>query len=222
MLLDPYPDSSLVFKRIAAVGQAVVDDLVSKGDVAIYLFLQERAASTSNLASDAVFKLVYRRFYRLRPELGKEFDERYFELFELERKTNAPDVSKIVAALCAYGTRGKPVVHFSFATKMAATLNPAFAIYDSNIVALLELPHPFGEPGTRLARYQDNYRRIQQVIEDAHSSSIVSPIITELNRQISDWSRLHPTKQIDFILWKAGDVINKIQPRQDQANEEGA
>ena len=82
-----------------------------------------------------MFQFTYRSFYRLdNAGLTPEFKSRYFELLQ-EYRIKPIDLKDICVDLYEYKTRkGYNSVQFSFATKLANTIDENYSINEQNII----------------------------------------------------------------------------------------
>lgn len=206
-------DSATVLNTVEGLSSEIYADLVHSEDVAVCAWLQERFSVSTDLQTDFLFKTVFRSFYGLdRAKLSAEFVNAYFRLFEKERRNKCPDVQRIVGALYKYGTgTAGTAVHFSFATKMAATIRPEWPVYDGNIATLFHF-NPYKNlnipkklvPKARFDRYMALLQAIQETLRQSRGRQMIREFGLKLRNDVNGWSNLDPMKQGDLILWSAG------------------
>lgn len=206
-------DSAAVLSTVEGLFSEIYSDLVHSEDVAVCAWLHERFNASADLVTDFLFKTVFRSFYGMdRAKLSAEFVNAYFQLFEKERRNKCPDLQGIVGALYKYGTgTAGTAVHFSFATKMVATIRPESPIYDGNIATLFDF-NPYKRlnipeklvPKARFDRYMALLQAIQETLRNPRGRHLIGKFGLKLGNDVNGWTNLHPMKQGDLILWSAG------------------
>ena len=110
----------------------------------VYNFLKDEFLKTEDITSNYLFQFTYRSFYRLdNAGLTKEFKRRYFELMQ-QYKTSDISLKNICIDLHNYKTKKDlNSVQFSFATKLANTIDETYPIYDSEVAKLFNFNQPY-------------------------------------------------------------------------------
>jgi hypothetical protein len=186
---------------VRAIGREPVD---------VYRFLRERFLACEP-QDDIVFQFVFRSFYRIdNAGLTDEFKTRYFEIFSAAKETNQVDLESIIHSLFEIPNRkGQPSLQFSFATKLAATVNVDTPIYDAEIAAVFDFRAPYNYKtfSQRLAEYMafhvdlaDFYRSIIGNGQMQAARTMFRKLYGVSEAQVSE------TKALDFIFWSAGKL----------------
>jgi hypothetical protein len=107
---------------------AIINNLKEES-VAVYAYLAEEF-NKGIITENPVFQFMYRSYYRLEHAgLTPEFKQAYFAIMEELSGSVDIDLIQIVDRLYEYPRRiGDNSVQFSFATKLANTINPSYPI----------------------------------------------------------------------------------------------
>jgi hypothetical protein len=196
-------DSSFIDQNADSIVHAIGCESID-----VYRFLSDRFRR-SNVSSDTVFQFVFRSFYRLdNAGLTGTFKIRYFELLEANRGKESIDLTSIVAQLYELPNRkSHNTLQFSFATKLANTVNCSYPIYDSKVGLMFDFQVPANYKAfeVRLSEYMDLYADIQATYARIISNSdLLGARRTFRQVYAVDESQVPETKVIDFIVWQAG------------------
>jgi hypothetical protein len=142
-------DGGAVLERVLRHRNEAVAAL-DRHAVPVWLFLAERFRSTADVRSDHFFQFLFRSYYRLdNAGLTETFKAAYFRLLQEHRggPRPVPNPLQLLRRFCnvlaRYGTRkGKNALHFSFATKLLATLDPEQPVYDSFVASVCRFRRP--------------------------------------------------------------------------------
>lgn len=195
---------------------------IGRESIDVYRFLSDRFRR-SNVSSDTVFQFVFRSFYRLdNAGLTGTFKTRYFELLEANRGKESIDLTSIVAQLYQLPNRkSHNTLQFSFATKLANTVNCSYPIYDSKVGLMFgfQVPANCKAFEVRLAEYMGLYADIQATYARIISNrDLLGTRRTFRQVYAVDESQVPETKVIDFIVWQAGkakEADQKVAPNLD-------
>jgi hypothetical protein len=192
-------------------GKAV--DILNDEPIDVYLFLQDRFDSSDNVRRDYVFQFLFRSYYRMdNAGLSDDFKTAYFDLLEMKRGSTDLDLKDICAELSRYKTkRQKQSLQFSFATKLAATVNVWHPIYDSLVAAVFEFRHPshIKDFDKRLGRLVEFYGTLRETVTWLAHQEDFFEISRAVAKKVTNWSRVPKIKKVDFILWATGKAINQ-------------
>jgi hypothetical protein len=174
----------------------------------VYQFLRGRFAQP-RAAADPVFQFVFRSFYRLdNAGLTPEFKAAYFEILGRYAAGVTPDVAAIVRELSRYLTlRGKQTLQFSFATKLASTVNPEIPIYDSLVAKMygFVVPSWYEAFEARLATLCAFHTFLSQDYQRILATGVLNRAIEAFECAYGELaSALPPKKKLDFLVWSAG------------------
>jgi len=179
----------------------------------VYLFLQNRFEATCDCRTDRVFQFLFRSYYR--PDnagLSDNFKIAYSSLLQMNRGAETVDMEGICRELFHYETaRRIQSLKFSFATKLAATINVNLPIYDSLVADVFEFNPPYGEKefDKRLNRFMGFYGVLQQTVNSlVNLEEFINPS-SVLAKKILAWARVPKIKQVDFFLWATGKAIRR-------------
>ncbi len=189
---------------------------IDQESIDVYRFLADRYASYDP-KDDLLFQFVFRSFYRLdNAGLGMSFKRRFFELFSAARSNGSVDIASVVRELHTVHTlRGLRSLQFSFATKLAATVNPTSPIYDAEVAAVFG----FRSPGQykpfelRLREYLVFQARLQALYDRIVSENLLVAARDEFrNRFQCSADQVPEHKVLDFFFWAAGKVQRSKAP----------
>jgi len=179
---------------------------IDKKWVDVYLFLADRFVRVS-VAEDLVFQYVYRLFYMLDgAHLSQKLMDRYFELMEAARGSNPVDIRSIVKALYDIpNSKGKHRLLFSFATKLAHTVNSTHAIYDGNVTTYFGFG---GSTGPGFDAKLQSLMNFYSDLNECYKRTLADGALADVVQQFRDtYSPLVPdVKILDFIFMSAGNL----------------
>lgn len=179
----------------------------------VYLFLRERFDSPCDVRRDYVFQFLFRSYYRIdNAGLSDAFKTAYFDLLEMKRGSANIDLKEICAKLSHYETKQrKQSLQFSFATKLAATVNVDLPIYDSLVAAVFEFNHPYHikDFDERLRRLIEFYGTLRETVSWLADQEGYFEISRAVAKKVTNWSRVPKIKQVDFVLWATGRAIKQ-------------
>ena len=184
---------------------------VGREAIEVYLFLSDEFARGS-VAQNCFFQFVYRSYYQLDSAgLTDEFKSAYFQCMEDARGSAELDLAAIVTKLRSFPNRkGQASVQFSFASKLAHTVNPGYPVYDAQVAEYFRFrtPYSYKQWDVRLQEYLDLYRQLRTFYENAIDSGSLNEL-TDLFKTVYSpvGCRLPEVKILDFIFWSAGKAI---------------
>jgi hypothetical protein len=147
------------------------------------------------------------------PEFTSEFKSKYFALLEEARDASEPDLPSIVRTLHPIlHSRGYKSLQFSFATKLAHTVNHRLPIYDGKIAALFSFEAPYGELEDSLTKYMAFYEKLRRLYAAIRSENLL-PKARALfaDRYSPSSSKVSDTKALDFIFWSSGKLGFRLE-----------
>lgn len=181
-----------------SLSEDAIDRAVSKigPGLAKYLWIQEHYLHV-NVSQDRNFQRRFNGFYRVRR--GPEWQHAFYQLME-ESKSGGISFPTALASLSDVTGR----LETSFASKLAATLDPTLPVVDRFILQNfgLRLPYPY-ETGR-----QEKVRRIYTDLQDRYRSLMSSEtgrLISEKVTEMYPQARLSELKKIDLVLWQNRD-----------------
>lgn len=155
----------------------------------------------TNVFYDMNFRTLFCGYYKLRQK-SKQFYDVYFEYMESCKK-KIPTFETALKYL--YKKTGE--VHYSFCSKLIATLDPSSPILDQYVLrhcgfAIIGSTVKAEE---RIKYYTDVYYSILSEYEDAlNNSSYVKDFIQQFNNYCPEYSDINDVKKIDCMLVTKG------------------
>jgi hypothetical protein len=203
-----FVDREEVLQTLVSNGEKINTGLGAK-DIEDYLSLISWFHSSNDKASfDLDFQRRFRRFYRLdMAGLTLDFLAEYFRLLGTLPRRAKVDLAGICKALQPFKNRqNHETLQFSFCTKLAATLNPDYPIYDACVGRVFQFaapPPPMPYNG-RVQCCLTFYNHLRSTINWLAASPDIASIVPPQLQESENWAALSPTKQIDFLIWAAG------------------
>ena len=197
-----------IVKKITSNQKRILDAL-GEESFAVYSFLRSECAR-GGVDNNPLFQFVYRSYYRLdNAGLTPSFKSQYFKLMESARVSGAIDLRVIAADLHQYKTLRKyNSLQFSFVTKLAATVDPAYPIYDRAVGKALGFPPPAG--GKNFAKGLERYLLFYEWLRGLYTALLAGPtlpaVVKDLKAQYPLAATVPPIKALDFIFWSAGKL----------------
>jgi hypothetical protein len=189
---------------------AIVEHLGAES-VEVYNWLQARFVEP-NGCEEPVFQFVFRSFYRLdNAGLISEFKRGYFRVLARQPKGSTPDVRAITLELAAFPTlRKEQTLQFSFATKLASTVNPTVAVYDAQVGHMygFDTPSHHKPFDVRLDAFCEFHQFISEDYARIGKSGELDEALHVLEQAYGTRvANLTPTKRLDFLIWSAGKTL---------------
>lgn len=149
----------------------------------VYSFLNNEFKNTKDITRNYLFQFIFRSFYRLdNAGLTPEFKTIYFELLQ-EYRNKPIDLNAICLDLSDYKTRkGLNSIQFSFATKLANTIDDSYPIYDSEVIRLFNFKQPYRfEKDEKIKIYLEQYDYILSTSKELITNAQVQLIFKEMD-----------------------------------------
>ena len=206
-----FVDAREVLQTIVSRARRIQDELKCK-DIEDYLSLMKQFKdSYPHAASDQKFQRRFRTYYRLNSAgLTQDFMAEYFKLMDELPRSKHVDLALICARLKKHRDRqNRESLQFSFCTKLAATLNPKYPIYDVNVAKVFDFdpPRPSLPYEERVRLYLSFYAHIRSTIKWLASCPEIVKINGAQTTKFRQWDALSKTKQVDFLIWTAGKLL---------------
>jgi hypothetical protein len=204
-----HPDLSVLSENENA--RRIVEG-VGRESVDVYLFLREEFAR-GPVIENFLFQFVYRSFYRIdNAGLTPEFKSAYFECLEQSRDALELDLGTVTKMLQRFPNRkGQENLQFSFVTKLANTVNPAYPIYDAEVAKVFGFrpPYAYKPFDERLQQYLAFYQFLRQFYDDIITRGVMNKLVELFEETYSPRARVPPVKILDFIFWSAGKFFGE-------------
>lgn len=185
---------------------------LSRAPLDQYLWLQD-SIHDAMLAPGSLFAVQFNAFYRLRGAVGKHQDVYYTYFAELRQAKAANAIPTFSTALREFATRlqfatGKDKLRAeaSFVSKMLATLDPDRPVFDSVVLASLELD-PRTHRADKLTHAETVYNQLEARMSERLRSPAWPAMRTKFNEHFADRdvvARVTDMKALDLIIWGAG------------------
>jgi hypothetical protein len=196
------PDLNEIAKKSAAIVESI-----GRESVEVFVFLCKEF-SRGPVTQNHLFQFVFRSFYRLdNAGLTPDFKSAYFEILEASRSGAPLNLAAIVRGLYEIPNRkGQRSLQFSFATKLANTVDPRSPIYDAEVARLFGFRPPHdGLFESRLGRYLDFHTFLRRFYEDILDRELLRDTVALFHRYYSpEAESVPPVKALDFVFWAAG------------------
>ena len=198
---------------VPAVIEANADKIVQfigRESVEVYRFLSKRFLEQEP-KDDNVFQFIFRSFYRLdNAGLTDEFKTKFFELLSIAKAEQQADIQGIVRSLFDIPNRkGQASLQFSFATKLAATVESSSPIYDAEVASIFGFrpPYNYNPFEQRLSEYTAFYTELKSLYQTIIDRDCLREARTMFRSRYScTKSDVPETKVLDFIFWSAGKL----------------
>lgn len=190
-----------------------VDDIIDNLEhesIEVHKYLIKRFNHT-NVVQDLPFQFLYRSFYRLdNAGLTPGFKAAYFKVLEGERFSVAPDIRIILEKLRYFrNKKDQENMQFSFATKLANTINSRYPIYDSEVASVFGFTRPIEKDfKEKLNKYLLQFEHIRKAYETILADELLAPAIKRFDSKFKSHN-LSDMKRLDFIFWSAGKLLKK-------------
>ncbi|SFG29716.1 hypothetical protein [Pontibacter chinhatensis] len=198
-----------ITNHINANAAAITENLAHES-IEVHKYLMQKFSRT-NAAEDLLFQFLYRSFYRLdNAGLTAEFKTAYFNIFEEERANQHPNIKAILQKLRNFkNKKGQENVQFSFATKLANTINNSYPIYDSEVARVFGYSRPLDKDfDKKVDKYLLQFQHIREAYDKILAENLLKPTIELFNNRFQGHS-LPEMKRLDFIFWSAGKLLKK-------------
>lgn len=188
--------------------------LIGQESVDVYRFLSKRFRE-QDPKGDRVFQFIFRSFYRLdNAGLTDEFKTKFFELLSIAKTEQQADISEIVRSLFDIPNRkGQASLQFSFATKLAATVEPTSPIYDAEVASVFgfRAPYNYKPFEQRLSEYTSFYTKLKSLYQTIIDKDDLKEARAMFRSQYQcTESDVPETKVLDFIFWSAGKLSREV------------
>jgi hypothetical protein len=159
-----------------------------------YCRLQAALAAT-DVARDRTFQTGFNGFYRVRR--NTEWQAAFYTLLQEEKSASRPFAEVLRALYTATGS-----VEASYASKLAASVDPGKPVIDSFVMKNVSLRLPrYGAVEPRLARIIVVYDRLVRILSDYLDSDMGRYLVTRFEESYPN-RRLTRVKMLDLVLWQ--------------------
>ena len=153
-----------------------------------------RQAQKVNIAEDKDFQRVFNAFYRVRKNAA--WRDQFYELFERAKKENL-SFEDILTFLYIKTNN----VEASFASKMAATIDPSSPIIDQYVLKNLNIIIAGAGKEARLESALEAFESLQTWYRDYLPTQAAKDNIAAFDTMLPSYAWISDVKKIDFLLW---------------------
>ena len=109
--------------------------------------------------------------------------------------------------------RGYKTLQFSFATKMANTIDENLPIYDSEVASMFGFRAPYNYKAfdIRLSEYLEFYEKLKSDYDEFQKSDEVQHVFHSIESVFPNMKKMSVIKKLDFIIWSAGKLKSSNQ-----------
>jgi hypothetical protein len=167
----------------------------SRKGVQQYLAIMD-ALPTVNVATDRDFQRQYNTFYRVRQKPARWYSTyfHYLQACKSEPATFEQVLDYLHSQLSSYEA--------SFASKLAATLNPREPIWDKFVLQNTGHRSPPYGCEDRLARIKAVYASLRTWYANKLAAEDGRLIVAVFNEMVPEHNRISDLKKVDFVLWQ--------------------
>jgi len=187
---------------------------LDRNSIDAYIYLSDRFAAY-DVSEDLPFQFRFRTFYGLNSAgLTEGFKAEYFRLLQALRGADAIDLRNLAFHLYVIPTtRGHNALQFSFATKLAHTINAAYPIYDDRVAKAFAFSRPvYGSFERRLDRLMRFYERLKAAYGEILADGLMVATVEAFHARFPELvPHLPDVKILDFTFWSVGKLIRAGQ-----------
>ena len=166
-----------------------------------------------DIATDEEYQKNYNNYYRVRRDVG--WLKKYYEYFEEHKNDKNISFEQIIRYLSNIPHKVKKsainpsgvatTIEASFASKMLATINPNYPIWDSQVVRALKIEWDDSLCGEeKIEAYIKAYENLTRDIHSFITTTEGKKCIEQFDATFPRYAHLNPFKKIDFFLWNIG------------------
>lgn len=177
----------------------IVEESINKVEPGLLKYVQIMGRFyETDVSKDIEFQRLFNGFYRIR-QRTPEFYKEYYQFLE-RNKNNYVSFDLVLNHFYDRFHRLEP----SFSSKMVATINPDFPVWDEYVLRNLGLKKPIYGAKNRIGKMVSVYNDIVKWYVDFLQSNEARYIIKLFDSKYKN-NNLTDTKKIDFILWQMRD-----------------
>ena len=169
--------------------------------------------TTISVAMDEKYQKNYTNYYRVRRD--DTWLKKYYEYFEEHKNDENISFEQILRYLSNIPHKVKKSsvnptgiatsIEASFSSKMLATINPNYPIWDSQVVRALGIELDDSLRGeAKIQAHIEAYNELTQEVRTFISTTEGISCIEQFDATFPNYTYLNPFKKIDFFLWNIG------------------
>lgn len=148
-----------------------------------------------DVSSDKNFQKKFNGFYKVRR--GDNWRKDYYDIFEKVKKDpSKQNFDYILNSIYKKTGKFEP----SFSSKMLATLNPNYPIWDQYVLKNTGIKAPSGN-GKNINSLVNTYKEIEDWYKAFIGSNVGKTCIAVFDKTFPNYNNINDVKKIDFILW---------------------
>ena len=165
-----------------------------------------------NVSTDVDYQKNYNSYYRVRRD--KAWRDKYFEYMEANKDNESLSFEDILRYLSSIPHKVRKTesnggmstaVEASFASKMLATINTDYPVWDSQVVRALEIDFDYSLTGEKkICAYVEAYTALTEQVGNFINTAEGRACIATFDRTFPNHTHLSAFKKIDFFLWNIG------------------
>ena len=161
----------------------------------------------TNISTDSNYQKNFNSYYRVRRD--RNWLKEYYDFMENHKNDDNISFEKILRKISSVPHKAKngmiTSIEASFASKMLATINPNYPIWDSQVVKALDIsidPSLVGEE--KIKAYVEAYTKLTQEIGNFIKTEEGELCIEHFDATFPNLKNLNSFKKIDYYLWNIG------------------
>lgn len=170
-------------------------------------YLKTQELHNTDVSTDIEYQKNYNSYYKVRRD--QNWLKEYYDFMENHKNDEDISFEKILRKISSVPHKAKngtiKSIEASFASKMLATINPNYPIWDSQVVRALDIsidPTLIGE--AKIMAYVDAYTKLTREIGDFIKTTEGQMCIKQFDATFPNLTYLNPFKKIDYYLWNIG------------------
>ena len=170
-------------------------------------YLKTQELHNTNVSTDIKYQKNYNSYYRVRRD--RNWLKAYYDFMESNKNDQDISFEKILREISSVPHKAKngtiKSIEASFASKMLATINPNYPIWDSQVIRALDIsidPTLIGED--KIMAYVEAYTKLTREIGDFIKTTEGKMCIKQFDKTFPNLTYLNSFKKIDYYLWNIG------------------
>lgn len=161
----------------------------------------------TNVSTDIDYQKNFNSYYRVRRD--RNWLKEYYDFMENHKSDKKISFEKILRKISSVPHKAKngviTSIEASFSSKMLATINPNYPIWDRQVVKALGIsidPTLVGED--KIKAYVEAYTKLTREIGDFIKTEAGELCIKQFDATFPNLTGINPVKKIDYYLWNIG------------------
>ena len=170
-------------------------------------YLKTQELHNTDVSTDMEYQKNYNSYYRVRRD--RNWLKAYYDFMESHKNDQDISFEKILREISSVPHNAKngtiKSIEASFASKMLATINPNYPIWDSQVIRALDIsidPTLIWED--KIMAYVEDYTKLTREIDDFIKTTEGQMCIKQFDATFPNLTYLNSFKKIDYYLWNIG------------------